>query len=100
MSIITNNYDAQWRRRRMQIYPYCHWCTTKLIYYKLPPTVPKGGLPDNFATIDHLYDRFDKEKRAEAWKKKVPQRVLACNKCNLQRGLERNRHFQLQQHEN
>lgn len=74
------------KRRRNKLFaedPHCHWCTVELVYYN-PGELKKGeSLPDNFATIDHLNTRFDLTR----WENHdQPQTVLACYKCNKERG--------------
>lgn len=47
-----------------------------------------GRLPNNYATIEHLRDRFDPT-RNEPNHQQDKRIVLACNKCNNDRGRER-----------
>ena len=72
----------------MQQDPHCYWCKVEVVYYKLSE-VPKKGLPANFATIDHLFDKWEGDKRREAWKQMRSQTVLACHSCNHRRNEER-----------
>jgi hypothetical protein len=54
--------------------PHCHWCGIITRWLS-----PEGGkLPEDAATIDHLYTRYEMEKRKEMGN----PCVLACNKCN------------------
>lgn len=73
----------------MEENPYCHWCGQKLIYFKVNQ-MPKGkAFPHNFATIDHLIDRYDPEGRHKAWKTHQNNTVLACYSCNVKRAKQR-----------
>lgn len=52
--------------------------------------IEKGNFfPSNFATLDHLYDKFEPDKRQEFWRNKKSQTVLACITCNRKRNNER-----------
>lgn len=73
------------REKLMAIHPFCHWCGVEVIYFKVDE-MAKGGPPPNFATLDHLYTKWEPEKRYEAFKKEDSSRhVLACYKCNKKR---------------
>ena len=64
---------------------YCIWCGNITILYDnhIAP------LPDNAATTDHLFVRKD-PRRIGCKRKGVPsQIVLACRKCNQERGSTR-----------
>lgn len=67
--------------------PHCHWCGCLLdnspqAHIK---NMPKGYFaPDNMATIEHLYDRLEIEKRYRDTNNRY--KVLACYKCNHLRG--------------
>ena len=70
---------ANRRFNLMKQHPFCHWCSRELIYFKT-----EGGqkLPENFATIDHIYSRLmHPEGRPVRGK-----RILSCPKCNEDRG--------------
>lgn len=63
--------------------PHCHWCgeLTELT------NCPDGKIPNNAATIDHLYSRYD----VRRWVKRKPgevKKVLACYACNQRRSIE------------
>lgn len=74
------------KRRRANLYGHqfgkCHWCSCKMVLF---PTDGIQKLPDNFATIDHLRDRFNPHRLVQPvggeqrW-------VLACKRCNEARG--------------
>lgn len=76
--------------------PYCCWCG-RLTRNDYPDEVksPRHGLtpPDDMATIEHLYDRFD-QRRREVFSLKTKK--IACWKCNHKRGAERLRAKQME----
>ncbi len=76
------------RRRRDNLFkqhPYCCWCKCKLLH---PKFVKKGDTqPDNMATIDHLRNRLDSD-RKEPNTESQSRTVLSCKKCNQDRGDE------------
>jgi hypothetical protein len=68
------------KQQLMSKNPYCYWCGQKLVYFD-----NNGGrVPDNFATIDHLYSKLD-GRRFDP-KMKCKTLVLSCFKCNQERG--------------
>lgn len=71
--------------------PHCYWCR-RLVnndYAIAKRNIHKGEhYPDDMATIDHLYDRFDPVNRYRVypnWENKV----LSCFRCNIDRAKER-----------
>lgn len=70
---------AMWKEN-----PHCYWCGIETVVYT---NVPRDFVfPDNAATIDHVYPIND-PRRLEFKKKKKPSPVvLACKKCNWERG--------------
>jgi hypothetical protein len=67
------------KRRREQLMrydPHCHWCGCEVVYFE-PQRRQK--VPDNFATIDHVYSRMAGRPLQGRW-------VLACSRCNQERG--------------
>ena len=74
--------------------PKCHYCPTitvppelcKKMVKKSGKMVEAQDCPDNMATLDHVYTRFDDERRQGENRYVVN---LACNKCNRERGRER-----------
>lgn len=83
------DYKRHFRETQMQINPHCYYCGVLLIYYKVAE-VPKGqSLPNNFATIEHLIDRYDQKNRQKIKKGRGKNLVLACYKCNHDRGERR-----------
>ena len=66
----------------------CYWCDKKLIMYQ-PSQLSNGIVPDNAATLDHLYERFDprRYKPYEPGETIEDRHVCACSKCNGKRGL-------------
>ena len=76
-------------KRREKLFkenPHCYYCNVLTIFDR--PTKHnkgRGWQPDNLATIEHLYSRFDP-------RRKIPntnnerRHVLACYKCNHERG--------------
>lgn len=70
--------------------PRCYYCNELTI---LPTDIPdlldlqaQGITPDNMATIEHIYTRYDTERFEENGEKKC---VLACYKCNHDKEQER-----------
>lgn len=81
-----NNYFKRRRERLMQIDPHCHWCGIEVIYYALPEG---KQMPDNFATIDHLYSRLNEQRKEKTFAYGHEMTlVLACHKCNHERNVE------------
>ena len=71
---------------------HCYWCGIETVYWHVdrwPKKKHGEGIPYNFATIDHLYDKWQPEKRKASMKSKTPVTVLACNRCNKKRNNER-----------
>lgn len=65
--------------------PHCFWCGCFVREYNLP-AIKKGTFyPDNMATVEHLFDRFEPEKRYKVYPNHE-DKVLACFKCNSARG--------------
>ena len=77
-----------WKKNRrnnlMAKDPHCHWCGIEVIYRKL---TFGEKMPDNFATIDHLFSRLSPQ-RGQKQHPTQEITVLACNKCNFIRGKE------------
>ena len=65
----------------------CHWCkcVTRLLLRK-SGRLQGGNLPDDAATLDHLYAKPRIGKG---------ETVLACHKCNKTRGIDNNSDKQL-----
>jgi hypothetical protein len=78
----------------MKIDPHCYYCGIGLIWYK---TTGNEKLPHNFATIEHLYDKYEPEKRREFHKKCQSQTVISCFRCNQKRGEERTKMIPIEQ---
>lgn len=66
------------RRRLWDINPHCHYCGVTTVF---PPSGKcwAANEPNNMATLDHLYSRWDIRRLFPASEKKV---VLSCLKCN------------------
>ncbi len=78
-----NKKRRKFVKTEIKRFPYCPMCGVKMIYF-----LTKGGnIPDNFATLEHIYSKNKKFKRhfllplkrggTKKW------RVL-CKKCNNQ----------------
>jgi len=69
------------RKNLMRVNPHCYWCGVEVV-----DGLRKGGtIPDNFATVDHLFDRvFDIHRRWNPF-----SLVLSCYRCNFQRNVDR-----------
>jgi hypothetical protein len=67
-----------------QVDPHCYWCGRVTVIYN---GYPNGKtIPIDAATIDHVYPITD-PRRQEFKAKGIPSPVvLACNKCNWERG--------------
>lgn len=81
--------------KMMKKSPHCYWCGIKVIHSLEPPV----SLPDNFATVDHIYSRKQKAERQKAMLEGYKRKdgygvyyVLGCNKCNQERGRKANNH--------
>jgi len=68
----------------------CYYCKTLTI---LPTDFPnllelqkKGITPDNMATVEHLYSRYEEERFKEGGQ---DQCVLSCYKCNQEKEREK-----------
>lgn len=62
--------------------PHCHWCGIPTVLTNLP----HGILPNNAATIDHLYSRYTLKRWVHRDGRTEPSKVLSCYKCNHDRG--------------
>ena len=74
-------------RRRNQLLARgttCHWCGVEVIYIHAKEW-PKGTMPRNFATVDHLDDRLSCPDRGNGPSKPGERTTLACFACNMQR---------------
>lgn len=71
---------SRMRRKRnlMARDPHCYWCGCEVFLYRIQP---KMRVPDNAATIDHLFSRVIGPR------KNLHQEVtvLSCKKCNEER---------------
>ena len=74
------------RRKLWEQNPHCHWCGCLTDWYN----PPNGNLPPNAATIDHLLSRLNPERYYLPY---YPQSlmVIACYKCNTERGAREER---------
>lgn len=82
------------RRNLWKADPHCHWCGIETV--SLTHEETKGKLPPlNMATLDHLHSRLDPA-RLEAVKPGECRTVLACWKCNHERGREEQKRLGLQ----
>jgi hypothetical protein len=63
----------------------CYYCREAMVIYK-----PDGSglIPDNFATFEHLDDRYSPERGKHPGKRRI---FLACLKCNAKKAKERER---------
>lgn len=66
----------------------CFWCGVTVVYTRVDAW-PKGKMPVNFATVDHLYDRLTYPDRHETPPLQEERTVLACRACNQRRNRER-----------
>jgi hypothetical protein len=77
------------RRRLWEADPHCTWCGTVTIWFENPSG--RESLPNNAATLDHLYSRFDS--RRESPRGGTKYTVLSCKRCN--KGRNREQHLAL-----
>jgi len=73
------------KRRKENLFredPHCYWCGIEVINY---PLADGERMPDNFATLDHLDTRLSGNRGVI---KNQTRTVLACSKCNFDRGVE------------
>lgn len=72
--------------RLMNEDPHCHWCGILVVDYGMIPYGKRS--PDDMATIDHVKSRVFRRKG------ETVEKVLACNVCNVRRGVEDNHAMQ------
>lgn len=90
IKISVNNIPPSNRTKIMWDYcPNCFWCGRKTEYIKVNWKIVTGGqVPDNVATIEHLYSKKD-QRRHDCKRLRIPSpTVIACYKCNHKRGGE------------
>jgi hypothetical protein len=81
--------DLKYRLRRLwKKDPKCHWCGEPTFLILIPEGVELkiGKQHPKMATIDHLYSRYDPERKERF--DGEPQTVLACHACNDRRNEE------------
>ena len=82
---------SKYSRRRNRLLSrgrVCFWCGVEVVYIHAEEW-PKGTMPANFATVDHLYDRLTYPDRQAADAIRGERTVLACFACNQRRNQER-----------
>lgn len=95
---MANGRIRQKRRKRRLFYEQdkkCYYCDREMVYYKPKPQM-KQPPPDNFATLEHLDDRYS-PLRGIFREMGVPRTVVACYRCNFERGKERTRQMTKQE---
>src|SRR3954468_1877679 len=81
------SYNQYRRAKLMAKDPHCTWCGREVVYF---PIQPGQTIPGNFATIDHLYDRYNpKRKEIGNGGFREYTLVLACSDCNHWREVQR-----------
>ncbi|MGH2615957.1 MAG: hypothetical protein ACRDJC_12005 [Thermomicrobiales bacterium] len=71
---------SKYARRRQRLLSRgntCHWCGVELVSMR-KDRWPKGAMPPNFATLDHLRDRLTYPDRQHMPVGPEEQTVLAC----------------------
>ena len=66
--------------------PYCHWCKKLMHLYRAGDIKQYEQIPDDAATVEHIYPHGSNQRK---WYKKNHIRspiVLACLRCNGERG--------------
>lgn len=86
----------RWKERRWREDPRCAFCrVVTILRWEPPKGLPHGDPrkrpPSNLATIDHLRDRYDPTRQEPMRGRPEVRRVLACWKCNHERGEARTR---------
>jgi hypothetical protein len=76
-----NNRIKNKRRQLFEQCPYCFWCDEPVI---LPDSYPRGEIPHNAATLDHIRGKRSRGRQLKiAHGQQYPELiVLACNRCN------------------
>lgn len=85
------------RGQLMDKHPFCYWCGGKVKSYpEFYNNEMKKGFkwPEDMATIDHLFSRWEPEKRYQAYLKSE-DKVLACFRCNSERARKENKKFKV-----
>jgi hypothetical protein len=76
------------RRRLWRLWksdPHCRWCGRPTVFVFRPPGQRRGAaFLGHEAALDHLHGRVNGRRRATA--EGEERTVLACRKCNLERG--------------
>lgn len=76
--------------------PHCHWCGIQVRELNLGNLKKGQFAPDDMATIEHLYDRFEPEKRYQVYSN-YEDKVLACFKCNTERSTNKHKSMTLKE---
>ncbi len=75
------------RSRKLRLFkrdPHCYYCGVEVREI----VVPRGKkIPDDMATVEHLYSKLD-YRRHDPNDGKEERTVLACYKCNSEKGKE------------
>lgn len=87
--------NRDWIKRRRQCLMRqqdnkCMYCGCELIYFQL---ANHESMPPNFATIEHMNDRFSFRRIATRGRKKTLG--VACSKCNVLRSRHHQKRFRL-----
>ncbi len=85
-SILRQKYWKEIRSAFMYKDSHCHWCGVEVIYFLIEDG---AHAPDNYATIDHLYDKMGS--RHYRIYPNYEDLVLACFRCNQKRSQERHK---------
>lgn len=78
---------AKRRKRLFKENPFCVYCGIKTILLPNKGRRGKKWQPNNLATIEHIYTRFDPRRRTPNVNNER-RHVLACYKCNHEKGQE------------
>jgi hypothetical protein len=78
---VSKNSLVNRRRNLMKRHPFCHWCGCSVVYFKMEP---HQMMPNDFATIDHIYSRL----MHPNGRPNPGERVLSCPSCNQGRNRE------------
>lgn len=90
MGLGLSSHSHGWRaKKRVRLFAeqngLCYYCRCKMV---LNNATHGGKFPDNMATFEHLRDRLDPRRRRPnpSGEQRI---VLACSRCNQERGRQR-----------
>ena len=89
------DWNIKWPNRKVRQFlfkkdPHCIYCGIETKEYEEWYVSQQKGfkIPDDLATLEHLYDKLDPKKRYEIYPDHS-DKAIACHRCNQRRGKER-----------